>query len=85
MHSISYTAHAVARMAERDVSRDQVEGVLAVPLRMLPAANGREEVQGLIERAGKPMLLRVIVERGVVVSVITVIATSKIDKYGDTA
>jgi hypothetical protein len=85
MHSISYTAHAVARMAERGVSRDQVEGVLAAPLRMLPAANEREEVQGLIERAGKPMLLRVIVERGVVVSVITVIATSKIDKYGDSA
>lgn len=79
---IEFTAHALARMAERGVSRAQVEGVLAAPLRTLAALGARAEVQGLIERGGRPMLLRVIVERGVVVTVITVIATSKIDKYG---
>lgn len=80
--SIRFTEHALARMAERGVSIDQVEQVLAAPLRTVFAQLGREEVQGLIEREGRPMLLRVIIERGEVVSVITVIATSKIAKYG---
>ena len=31
------------------------------------------------------MLLRVVLERGVVVTIITVIATSKFDKYGGAA
>lgn len=79
---IEYTAHALARMAERGVSREQVEAVLAQPARTVPAAQGREEVQGLIDRDGKTMLLRVIIERGVVLTVITVIATSKLNRYG---
>lgn len=82
-HMVTYTAHALARMADRHVSREQVEGVLAAPARTLPAAQGRTEVQGLIEREGRTMLLRVIVERDEVVTVVvTVIATSKIGKYG---
>ena len=59
--------------------------MVAAPLRTLAAQAGREEVQGLIDRAGKAMLLRVILERGLVVTVITVIATSKVDKYGGAA
>ena len=53
------------------------------PLRTLPAAQGRDEFQSSSQRAGKPMLLRVIVEHGAVMSVVvTVIVTSKVDKYG---
>lgn len=69
-------------MAERGVSRGEVEQVIAHPQRVLAAAHGREELRGMLERAAQPMLLRVIVERGVVLTVITVIATSKIGKYG---
>ena len=79
---IEFTSHALARMAERGVSADQVRRVLAHPLRTLPATLGREEVQGLIERDGRSLLLRVILDRGAVLTIITVIATSKIDKYG---
>jgi hypothetical protein len=83
MRSIEFTAHALARMADRGVSREQVEAAIMEPLRTLPATQGRDEFQSLIQRAGKPMLLRVIVERGAVVSVVvTVIVTSKVDKYG---
>ncbi|ODU09461.1 MAG: hypothetical protein ABS84_08595 [Rubrivivax sp. SCN 71-131] len=83
MTSIEYTAHALARMTERGVSRAQVEAVLTTAWRTRAAAQGRIEVQGLIERGDRPMLLRVIVERNSVVSVVvTVIATSKIGKYG---
>jgi hypothetical protein len=79
---IKFTSHALARMAERGVSADQVRRVLVNPLRTLPATLGREEVQGLIERDGRSLLLRVILDRGAVLTIITVIATSKIDKYG---
>ena len=82
MPTITYTAHALARMAERGVSGAQVEAVLAAPLLCVPAAQGHTEARGLIERDGRPMLLRVVVEQEMVVTVITVIATSKLAKYG---
>lgn len=43
---------------------------------------GRLEAQGWIDRAGKRMLLRVICEQGMVVTVVTVMTTSKLEKYG---
>lgn len=80
---IDYTAHALARMTERGVSRDEVVQVIAKPLRTVEAAQGRVEFQGMLERATRPMLLRVIAERGDdALTVITVIATSKLGKYG---
>jgi hypothetical protein len=79
---LRYTDHARARMTDRGVSQEQVESVVRRPWRSLPAQQGREEVQGLFEREGRSMLLRVILERGEVVSVITVIATSRLAKYG---
>lgn len=77
-----YTQHALARMAERGISQAEVETTLAAPLRTVPAHNGRVESQGFIERAGKRQLLRVLTEGNVVVLVITVMATSKFEKYG---
>jgi uncharacterized DUF497 family protein len=85
MSPFEFTAHALARMHERGVSIEQVQRVIAQPLRTLAAAQGREEAHGLVERAGKSLLLRVILERGAVITVITVIATSKIEKYGGAA
>ena len=80
----TYTLHALARMAERGISKAEVESTLANPIRTLPANHGRTESQGWIERAGKQQLLRVLAEGDVVVLVITVMATSKFEKYGVT-
>ena len=79
---ITYTQHALSRMAERNISKLEVEATLAAPERSLPAAGGRMEFQGFIDRAGKRQLMRVLVEGSVVVLVITVMATSKLEKYG---
>ena len=78
----TYTQHALARMAERGISKSEVEGTLARPIRTVPANHGRMESQGWIERAGRRQLLRVLTEGDVVILVITVMATSKFEKYG---
>lgn len=55
-------------------------GLLRRHTRPAAAAQGRHKFKSLIQRAGKPMLLHTIVERGAVVSVVvTVILTSKVD------
>ena len=80
--TISYTKHALARMAERGITKEEVEATLAIPVRRVDANRGRTESQGFIERAGNKQLLRVLSEGQVVVLVITVMATSKFEKYG---
>ena len=80
--TVSYTKHALTRMAERGISKEEVEATLANPVRRVDANRGRTESQGFIERAGKKQLLRVLSEGQVVVLVITVMATSKFEKYG---
>lgn len=57
---------------------------MAQPVRTIPAQNSLLEAQGRIDRAGKRLLLRVIYKGTLVVSVITVMATSKFEKYGAT-
>jgi len=79
---ISYTKHAEVRMLERGISKSEVEATVLSPMRVIPAQNGRIESQGWIERMGKRQLLRVLTEGEVVVLVITVMATSKLAKYG---
>ncbi len=79
---ITFTQHALTRMAERGISQAEVLATLAQPLRTVDAQNGRQEAQGWIERSGKRQLLRVLYEGDVVVMVITVMATSKFEKYG---
>jgi hypothetical protein len=69
-------------MAERGISQQEVEATLKNPIRQIPADHGRVESQGLIERAGYKQLLRVISQGDVVVLVVTVMATSKFEKYG---
>jgi len=79
---ISYTQHALARMMERGISQAEVESTLADPVQTMSAQNGRIESQGWIERAGQRQLLRVLTEGDLVVLVITVMATTKFEKYG---
>ena len=80
--TITYTKHALARMAERGISQQDVEDTIKNPVRRIPADRGRIESQGFIERSGNKQLLRVISQGDVVVLVITVMATSKFEKYG---
>ncbi len=82
MMETTFTQHALARMAERGISQAEVLATLAQPIRTVDADNGRKEAQGWIERSGKRQLLRVIYEGNVVVMVVTVMATSKFEKYG---
>ena len=79
---ITYTQHAETRMAERGISKAEVGQTLNAPIRTIPVQNGREEFQGWIVRSGKCQLLRVITEGDLVIFVITVMATSKFEKYG---
>ena len=79
---IHSTRHALARMQERGITADEVRGTLEHPLQRLEAKEGSMEAQGWLERDGKRLLLRVIYRDGVVVTVITVMATSKLAKYG---
>lgn len=79
---IKFTQHALARMAERGISRNEVLSTLDHPLRTVNAENSRFEAQGWVERSQKRMLLRVIYEDGLVVTVVTLMATSKFEKYG---
>jgi len=52
------------------------------PIRQISADHDRIESQDFIERTGNKQLLRVISEGDVVVLVVTVMATSKFEKYG---
>jgi len=79
---IEFTQHALTRMAERGISRDEVLATIANPIRTLSAGNERFEAQGWIDRDTKRMMLRVIYENEVVVTVVTAMATSKFEKYG---
>jgi hypothetical protein len=79
---ITFTQHALARMAERGISQAEVMATLAQPARTIDALNGRKEAQSWIDRSGQRQLLRVLYEGDVVVMVITVMATSKFQKYG---
>lgn len=81
-NNIEFTQHALIRMAERGVSRAEVIEVLLHPREKVAASADRFEARGLIKREGRVMLLRVIYEHGAVVTVITVVATSKLAKYG---
>ena len=74
-----FTPHAVARLGERGIPGEWLEQVLQLPQCVVPAAYGREERQGLFERDGKTVLLRVICEGDLV---ITALLTSKIGKFG---
>jgi len=79
---VTFTQHALARMVERGISRAEVLATLAQPLRTIDAQNDRLEAQGWLDRAGKRQLLRVLYDGDVVLMVITVMATSKFEKYG---
>lgn len=79
---VEFTRHARARMTERGISEDEVRHTLTHPLRTLQAEGGRLESQGWSDRNGKRMLLRVLYEHDIVITVVTVMVTSRLEKYG---
>ena len=79
---ITYTRHAEDRMIDRGISRHEVESALSNPIRTKSAHKGRYENQAWIIRTGQRKLLRVVSEGDINILVITVMATSKFEKYG---
>ena len=82
--AVNFTQHALTRMLERCISREEVLATLAQPLMVVLAQGDRKEARGWIERSSRRMLLRVIYQDDIVLTVITVLATSKFEKYGVT-
>ena len=74
-----FTPHALTRIAERAIPADWLTETLERPQQVVAADGGREECQRIFDRAGSPMLLRVICEGDLV---ITALLTSKLGKYG---
>jgi hypothetical protein len=70
--TITYTKHALARMAVRGISQREGEATLKNPIRQIPADHGQIQPQVFIERSGNKQLLRVISEGQVVVLVVTI-------------
>lgn len=64
------------------MTAEQVLLTLAQPLLTVSAGNGCFEARGFIERREVKMLLRLVYVDQVVISVVTVIATSQFKRYG---
>jgi hypothetical protein len=60
--TITYTQHALARMAERGIDQQEVEATLKNPIRQISFDHGRIESQGLIERSGKNYYFELLVK-----------------------
>lgn len=60
--TITYTQHALARMAERGIDQQEVEATLENPIRQISVDHGRIESQGLIERSGENYYFELLVK-----------------------
>ena len=60
--TITYTHHALARMAERGIDQQEVEATLENPIRQISVDHGRIESQGLIERSGENYYFELLVK-----------------------
>jgi hypothetical protein len=84
--SVRISDHARAAMARREVTEDQVRGVLRAPQAVVPGNRpGREVAQGPVMLGDPPLkvLLRVVVEVGQSPpEVVTVYATTQFRRYG---
>lgn len=78
------TDHARAEMARRQISEEDVDGVVTAPEQRVPVREGREVLQSRREsgRPSKTNLLRVFVDVDLDPPVVvTVYRTSKVEKY----
>jgi len=58
--AVNFTQHALTRMLERGISREEVLATLAQPLMVVLAQGDRKEARCWIERSSRRMLLLVI-------------------------
>ena len=80
--SFQLSKHARQELARRDIALADVEAVLAAPGRIVPEHGGIMCYQSRTTHAGKPRLLRVMVnEAAEPMVVVTIYRTSKISKY----
>jgi hypothetical protein len=80
--SFQLSNHALGELARRDIARADLEAVLAAPGQIVPEHGGIVCYQSQSTYAGKPCLLRVMVnEAADPMMVVTVYRTSKIRKY----
>lgn len=79
---IVYSSHAEKQLAERNLSRAEVERVIRKPQKLIRQSPGRFRAIGRAQRRGKQYLLVVIYERGnSQIDVVTAFLTSKLQKY----
>jgi hypothetical protein len=79
-----FTDHALAEMARRDITKEEVMAVLAVPEQMEEVRTGRVVYHARLEIGNPPKtyLMRVFVDIDFKpCRVVTVYRTSKVDKY----
>jgi hypothetical protein len=80
--SFQLSNHALRELARRDIARADLEAVLAAPGQIVPEHGGIVCYQSPSTDAGKPCLLRLMVnEAADPMVVVTVYRTSKIRKY----
>ena len=75
---LQISPHARVRIQERGIAIAEVESTIAAPRATIALIDGRTEYQAIVQRNGKPVLLRVIT---VVDVLVTAMLTSRIAKY----
>jgi len=79
---IIYSRHAEEQLKERNISKNSVSRVLAMPDQVLAGRKGRKIAQAIVIAEGVEFLLRVVYEeKEDTAEVVTVYRTSKIKKY----
>jgi hypothetical protein len=84
VNPVRWTTHALTNLDEREVSREEVERIIAAPEHEVPGRPGRTIRMGLYydKLLSQTMLLRIVVEHSVnELVVVTVYKTSQIQKY----
>ena len=73
--------HAEEQVLKRKVPRFMLEIVLADPQQILDERKGRKAYQSLMDVNGVTQVLRLIVEEGTPIVVVTVYYTDRVEKY----
>ncbi len=81
----SLSEHAEDQLRKRKIPRFILEQVLAEPQQVVEERKGRTGYQSLIEVNGVPQVLRIIVEEGTPLTVVTLYYTDKVQKYWRTS
>ena len=79
---IRYTTHAERQLAERNLSRKEIERIVRKPQKLIRQGTARHRAIGTIRRHAKRYLLVVIYDRtNAHIEVVTAFLTTKFKKY----